>query len=76
LLHEEKLPLLWMGGSLGSTDNGGGVRGEEERVSEREEKVLCCVYEGGERMSNHKEGEGPFGLTPTDMRQWGHKKMH
>jgi hypothetical protein len=37
LLHEEELPLPWMGGSLGSTDNGGGVRGEEERVSERKE---------------------------------------
>jgi hypothetical protein len=44
LLHEEKLPLPWMGGSFGSTDNGGGVRWEEERVSEKEERVLClCV---------------------------------
>jgi hypothetical protein len=24
-------------------DSGGGVHGEEERVSEREEMVLCCV---------------------------------
>jgi hypothetical protein len=55
LLHEEELPLPWMGGSFGSTDNGGGVRGEEERVSERDEKVLCCVNEGGERMRSHTQ---------------------
>jgi hypothetical protein len=64
----EELPLPWRGRGLGSMDNGGGVRGEEERVSEREEKVLCCVYEGEERMSSHIEGRGPLGLSPTDMR--------
>jgi hypothetical protein len=31
----EELPLPWRGRGLGSTDNGGGVHGEEEGVSER-----------------------------------------
>jgi hypothetical protein len=35
LQHEDDLPLPWRDRGLDSTDNGGGVRGEEEEVSER-----------------------------------------